>query len=121
MTQHRPPESDGGVYKLGSKGLSNRLTRATPPYIILRVKYFTDPEGPMLIAGVLAGIIAGGVVYWFVDRRFSSGNFRWAALVLAGTLVGWIRPPHLVEVLIMNIVIRMRTIPRTMMSRVLGS
>jgi hypothetical protein len=85
------------------------------------VKYFTDPEGPMLIAGVLAGIIAGGVVYWFVDRRFSSGNFRWAALVLAGTLVGWIRPPHLVEVLIMNIVIRMRTIPRTMMSRVLGS
>jgi len=71
---------------------ANRLTRASPPYIILRVKYFTDPEGPMLITAVLAGIIAGGLVYWFVDRRFSSGNFRWAAaaMVLVGTLVGWL-------------------------------
>ena len=71
---------------------ASRLTRATPPYIIPRVKYFTDPEGPTLIAGVLAGIMAGGVVYWFVDRHFSSGNFRWAApaLVLAGALVAWL-------------------------------
>jgi len=69
-----------------------RLTSAAPPYIILRVKYFSDPEGPTVIAGLLAGIMVGGVVYWFVDRRFSSGNVRWAApaLVLSGTLVAWL-------------------------------
>jgi hypothetical protein len=62
------------------------------PYIIFRVRYFTNPEGPMLIAGALAGIMVGGVIYWFVDRRFSGGNLRWAApaLVLAGILVAWL-------------------------------
>jgi hypothetical protein len=71
---------------------SNRLTHAMPPYIILRVKYFTDPEGPMLVTAILAGIIAGGVVYWFVDRRFSGVSFLWAvpAIVLVGTFVGWL-------------------------------